>query len=510
MSVAFTSDTGADAPLPTLDDLLRRVLTDRAADPSPTSRILATLTLALDRGFAPAAARRSILRLGSEPVRVVARSDRSWYRLVKAARSHIALVGSSASTPPGQLPAARLHVARSVVGHLLAPARPGVGVGKKAQVTARAALAVLGAQTLLDGRGYSNALASRDWLALQTNLTPGNAGIVLGNLVKLGWIKRQNSTSLGTARWSFTKLSRDEGDRAWAWADTIETLATGDYGADPLAELISEVPHPAFAYSEVLGMRAWLAAASGLGGVDPEVLGLTKRSARDLRRRVTAALPGLGAERLRPQLDAHAEESLAMFIKADRKTDLAQLVDERNAERARFAAEKAERAEDRSYVRSLLREVWPAVGDAPDSASTSEDIDAWTGRAARYFSGPGRIHDATLLPVARQLLTSTLERRGVLIELAADVVRRVLPKTETDYIASVEAVAGSVPANTSELQEWTTAAAAFMYGSGSPALTSDQVINGQLLLREQIIEAGHAERHADQVAQFVMRLAAAA
>ena len=461
--VQFTTSPSERLTPRELDDSLRRPLTDRPSNRTPTSRVLACLTKGLALGVSPSAIRYSARRLvgSSDPVRAIIDSDRSWSALVLRARKFVA----GQTTPGSDASPARLAVARRLVGHLLAPApRESVGVlaGKKdvaagradevgerilgtrpivsakAQQSARACLAVIAVQSLSDGRDFDSSIASMAWLAMQLNLSEGNARKATRNLERLGWVSRLNATSQGAARWRLRPLSRDKDQIAWDHADTVTAIAGASYDDNPLAAVLMSATHPAWAYSEDLGIAGWLATVSGLAAVRPEKLGLGVDRARKLRRKVTELLPALTTQPLTPQLDELSEITLAVFIKRDRELAHDELVAARQQERDTFAARrKAERVDEKYCEREIIKPALKALHGFPTGEWDRETVNRWLAAdkpkgwigAYGYFKGPGRVHDATLVPVVRKKLRWLMTNFGVDEKSAIWITDQLVPAT---------------------------------------------------------------------------------
>ena len=447
-----------------LDAALRRPLLDRASgNRTPSARVLAALTKGFALGCSPSAVRFSARRVtaATDPVRAVIDSDRSWSVLALRARQFV----DGQATPSSDVSSARLSVARRLVGHVLAPARrevvrvaatrAGVKAGQsrevgemiiatrpvvsaRGQVSARACLAVMASQALGDGKDFDSALASMAWLATELNMTEKNAKLTTRRVEKLGWISRLNSTSKGAARWRLKPLTLAEDEIAWAHSEMVTAIASGHYEDDPLAAALMSVRHSAWAYSEELGLAAWLAVVSGLAAVPPQDLGLGARTAKALRRQVAQSLPALTTQPLLPQLDELGELSLAVFIKRDRELAHDELVAARQQERDEFAERrKAERIDEKYVEKEIIRPALKVLNGFPMGDWTRETINKWMAPdsarswigAFGYFRGPGRIHDGSLVPVVRKKLNWLMTHAGVETETAAWITDQLVPAT---------------------------------------------------------------------------------
>ena len=459
-SVQFVPSPSERLSSSELDDALRRPLTDRASgNRTPTARALAALTRGFALGVSPSAVRYSARRVtaATDPVRAVIDSDRSWSVLALRTRQFV----DGQTAPDAGVSPTRLSVARRLVGHVLAPAqrevvRVVVGADVKAgrarivgtrpvvsargQVTARACLAVMASQALGDGKDFDSALASMAWLATELNMTEKNAKLATRRVEKLGWISRLNSTSKGAARWRLKPLTPKEDEIAWAHSETVTAIASGHYEDDPLAAALMSVRHSAWAYSEELGLSTWLAVVSGLAAVPPQDLGLGTRTAKALRRQVAEVLPALTTQPLLPQLDELAENTLAVFVKADRELAHDELVAARQQERDEFAARrKAERIDEKYCEREIVRPALKVLNGFPSGEWDRETINRWLAAdkpkgwigAYGYFRGPGKIHDVSLVPVVRKKIQWLMTHAGVEVETADWITDQLVPTTLT-------------------------------------------------------------------------------
>ena len=463
-SVQFVPSPSEHLSSSELDQAIRRPLLDRSPGRTPSGRVLATLTKGFALGCSPSAVRFSARRVTAtnDPVRTVIDSDRSWSALSMRARRFV----DGQTAPDAGVSPTRLSVARRLVGHVLAPAQrevvrvaatgADVKVGRarvvgemivgtrpvvsaRGQVTARACLAVMASQTLGDGKDFDSALASMAWLATELNQTEKNAKLTTRRVEKLGWISRLNSTSKGAARLRLKPLTPEEDEIAWAHSETITAIASGHYEDDPLAAALMSVRHSAWAYSEELGLSAWLAVVSGLAAVPPQDLGLGTRTAKALRRKVTELLPALTTQPLTPQLDEFSEITLAVFIKRDRELAHDELVAARQQERDAFIARrKAERVDERYVEKEVIRPALKVLHGFPTDEWDREMINKWLASDDRgwigafgYFRGPGKIHDASLVPTTRKKLNWLMTHAGVETETAAWITDQLVPATLT-------------------------------------------------------------------------------
>ena len=455
-----------------LDSALRRPLLDRASgNRTPSARVLAALTKGFALGCSPSAVRYSARRVtaATDPVRAVIDSDRSWSVLALLARKFV----DGQTAPSSGVSSARLSVARRLVGHVLAPAQrvavwvAATGADVKAgrsrevgemivgtrpvvsargQVSARACLAVLASQSLLDGKDFDSSIASMAWLATELNQTEKNAKLTTRRVERLGWVSRLNSTSKGAARWRLKPLTPEEDEIAWVHSATITAIASGHYADDPLAAVLTSVRHSAWAYSEELGLSAWLAVVSGLAAVPPQDLGLGARSAKALRHRVTELLPAIATQPLTPQLDELAENTLAVFIKDDRELAHDELVAARQTERDEFTARrKAERVDEKYCEREIIKPALKVLNGFPTGEWDREIINRWMASDDRgwigayaYFRGPGKIHDASLVPTVRKKITWLMTNKGVTEEeTAAWITDQLVPSPDTKWSALI-------------------------------------------------------------------------
>ena len=464
-SVQFVASPLVRLSASDLDQAIRRPLLDRSPGRTPSGRVLAALAKGFALGCSPSAVRFSARRVTAtnDPVRTVIDSDRSWSALSMRARRFV-----GGQTAPGAgLSPARVSVARRLVAHVLASARREVvrvaatradvkaglaqeisemiiatrpAVSARGQVSARACLAVLASQSLIDGKDFDSSIASMAWLATELNMTEKNAQLTTRRVERLGWVSRLNSTSKGAARWRLKPLLPEEDEIAWVNSATITAIASGHYADDPLAAALMSVRHPVWAYSADFGLSAWLAVVSGLAAVPPQDLGLGTRTAKALRRRVAESLPALTTQALVPQLDELSEVSLATFIKRDRELAHGELVAARQQERDAFAARrKAERGDERYVEKEIIKPALKALSGFPTHEWGRETINkwmaadparGWTGAFA-YFRGPGKIHDVSLLPVVRKKIQWLMTHAGVETETADWITDQLVPTTLT-------------------------------------------------------------------------------
>ena len=448
-TVRFTDSPASRLTKSELDALLRRPLLDRSASSTPTARIQAALCAGLRNDAAtPTEIRYSLRRLATPDSQLafIIASDRAWARHVASARSYLA---TASGTSDDGLLNARLSVARKLVGHLLTPLPAGGGAGGKkmlsprAEVSARAALTIVGLQSLNDGNDFDSSIASAGFLALELNLEDKASVRALRNAESVGWLTRLNPTSQGTARWRLRTLTAAEDTTAWEHSETVTALASGRPEEDNLADLINALgTSPAFQYSENVGFQGWLAMVAALSGVPAEQLGLGKAYAKRLRHAVAEAftgLPGIGmGVPLAPQLDVVAENTLAVFIKADARRDHAELVAKRQQERDAFAARRREeRVLEKQIQREYITPSLKALSSYPTAEWPAEGIVQWlngspahgiVGAAAWWQAGPGRVRDEVLATACRKQLAWMLTRNGLSAERARWVVDQLVPE----------------------------------------------------------------------------------
>ena len=360
----------------------------------------------------------------AEPlVHAAAGNPTRWFKLLQAARVHIATVHS-----PAGVADLRLQVARRLVARVTTPIIPGTATGQQ-QIRARAALAVIGLNQI--ELGYDSILVSGTWLGSRLGVSRPMATGILKTLEKdLGWIRRvgQRGSALKWKLTKFTGTQRDElGDRSLLHGDAVDALASMDYAGSPLAELIASAAHPAWNYSRVrrspdseevvaiLGSRAWVSAVH-YHSVLPmsEGLGLQQRALLKLQRQVAGELPAVFDARvpLLAALDAHALASGALVYRAERDSlaSAAAAVDRQRI--AEFRVVSAARHAARKALAAVLRKAWTdrgVLGRVPEDVS---ELATWTGHAAQVVAEGGLVVQASDLGTAKEFLSNIVVHRG--------------------------------------------------------------------------------------------------
>jgi hypothetical protein len=422
VTVSFSQSSQRTASSDDLVPTIRRILGDTSATGGTGARLRACLCAGFARpGVTSADVRRVILAVAQSDSGVarVARS-KVWPKIVREAS---AVVDSNAQTDALSVTNRMLSVARSSVGRLLLPLsaepiaaaagrrdvaagraaeigevivvrRPPFGISPRAEVTARAALAVIGG-TILASRTWDSALFSADWLALQLNCSRRTAVRAAGNCVKLGWLRRSTS-SHGIPRYRLTQVRGAEAGIADEFEDTVTALATGRFSDDALAELIiSLATDHVWAYSERwAGTRGWAAAVSALACVQPATVGLTARDGRRLRKEIAAVfdeagLSGLGVAPLGEQLPIVAELTLSDFVYRDRLAEY-------EAEQGRLAEERMAFTERRRAERELEKRLEEAVFKPAQKFSAlpkgdwgQQELEAYVGKTRTWWNSVG-------------------------------------------------------------------------------------------------------------------------
>ena len=420
MAVYFTDDS-AVVPLPLdLGKVLFPALRSTHGNATPDAVILRVLVAGLTaEPPVPATVVRrwvSVHALAEPLVQSAASNSSRWFRLLKAARKHIASVNS-----PAGIADLRLQIARRMVARVTTPIAPGL-ISHQREVRARAAIAIISLQQI--ELGYEAILVSGTWLGSRLGLNRSTSSSILKTLEKdLGWIRRvgQRGSAL---KWKLTKLSGPQGDelrdRALVHGETIDAIASMNYTDTALAELIATVAHPAWNYSrarkagsdepsQILGSRAWVAAVH-YWAVLPKSdgLGLPLRALAKLQREVTGEIPG-AFNRLVPlteSLDAHAAASGALIYRAERDTAAAADAAVDRQRIAEFRIVNAARHAARKALAAVLRKAWSGHGVLGRVPTEVGELAAWTGQAAQTVAEGGVTVQKSDLASAREFLTN--------------------------------------------------------------------------------------------------------
>ena len=427
MTVYFT-DTPADtAPALDLNSVLYPALRSKHGATAPTAVLLRIIVAGLTaEPPIPASVIRRWLAahaLAEPLVQAAAANPARWFKLLQAARVHIATVHS-----PAGVANLKLQVARRMVARITTPIVPGTATGQQ-QIRARAALAVIGLNQI--ELGYESILVSGTWLGSRLGVSRPMATGILKTLEKdLGWIRRvgQRGSAL---KWKLTRFAgpqRDElRDRSLLHGSAVDALSSMNYSDDPLAELIASAAHPAWNYSRVrrspdseevvaiLGSRAWVAAVHHYAALPVgEGLGLPKSALGKLQRQVAGELPAVFDARvpLLAALDAHALASGALVYRAERDALAAAAAAVDRQRIAEFRVVSAARHAARKALAAVLRKAWTdrgVLGRVPEDVA---ELATWTGHAAQVVAEGGLVVQPSDLETAKTFLINLVIYRG--------------------------------------------------------------------------------------------------
>jgi hypothetical protein len=423
-SVRFSSTPApAGSTLPDLAPLLGRVLYSKhGAGSGQGQQILrAMICSAIGSGHHPNAVRFFVLG-NPNAAHLIPLLDRSsWHSIVSSARAYYSLVNDAGDGARAK----RLPWSRAGIARLVSPMPADANISLRMEVRLRITLAVLMSRAL--ETGYDTLLATAGWLALEMNTTPAQAARVLAVMEGLRWIYRVRGGGMGV-RYRFVKLPTVElREKAWEHNVTVDALANNEPGADPLAQLITLVREPAFAYSESLGHRAWLRLALPHVPAADKRLGLSASSYRALGKALASELPGAldGAIDLEQALQEYGEQSLAVFIREDRAIDLAALAKENLARLQAVRELKDKQFADVKAARLILRNGWDAVGRVPDGTAPGAEIKSWVDASAAHFVDSPV--EPQMLEVVKEQLRGILTKRGHEGGLVTRIADYVLP-----------------------------------------------------------------------------------
>lgn len=313
-------------PLSTYDPILGPTLAARIAWPSALDIALAVALRGLDAGIAPGAI-YSWLSLRT-------RTDNRFAAITSSPRRFSSLVITparakrAASSRPAGRRAEAVHVARRCLGLLCTPAPTSItDTGQRIVwtldgrrvpfprlVDARQALAIVGLaliESILD-EGRDTVLVSGAWLAVQMGVDDRKARSALRTCVDLGWVRLVTKRAGSSGRYDLGKrnarwLSQEARTFAYNHPFSVEAFVERTPSADPLAEVITAVAHPAVSYH--LRVKPWLAGVSMEAGTPLTHLGLARGVKAAQTAWLNALAPGFTDRpeaTLAEALDAHA------------------------------------------------------------------------------------------------------------------------------------------------------------------------------------------------------------
>ncbi|MHC5796161.1 hypothetical protein ACVXZ4_08390 [Lacisediminihabitans sp. FW035] len=429
MSVAFTSNP-ADSVKVDVDKLVGAALAGYAGGAPGRRQVLAALCAALPAGATATEVRFSLLRLGDENVKAIARGARSglYRQLVRAARG-FTLSGSSSLPGAADARAQKVaSVSRCLVGILTAPVDPvAVGVSDRMIVSCRHVFAVIGMMEIdhLRATGKHGVLLTRSFVAAKTGRSFEGARDVLNALKKLGWIRKVKDVSGGVGRYRIAaQLTPVQAEAAWVNADVVDALAVGALTTNDGAAIISSAAAPIWMFWEGhLGSRAYVRALAGAVELaEGDRLGLTKQAYGKLAQDLLRDLPGLGelGLDLALYLADLGDRTIATDLAEDRMREL-------KAQSAARTAALNERRDDAKYVAHIFREVWAreGVGLVPAALESRDTIRAWASAAARELGA--EITDPGMRQIGAGLLRRDLVKFGHDDAVAKSIVVFILP-----------------------------------------------------------------------------------
>jgi hypothetical protein len=428
LTVHFTDAPEVTGPALDLDlDALFPALRSKHGNSDPDAVLLRVLVAGLTSNPPlPATAIRRWLAshaLAEPLVQAAAANPGRWFRLLQAARKHVASINS-----PAGLADLRLQIARRMVARISTPIPAGATTPQR-EVRARHALAIIGLNQI--ELGYESIVVSGTWLGSRLGVTRITATAILKTLEKdLGWIRRvgQRGSAL---KWKLTKFVGPQGDelrdRALLHGDAVDALASMHYDEDRLAELIASAAHPAWSYSRarrapdsdelvaILGSRGWVAAVHHYAALPAdEGLGLPKAALSKLKKQVNAELPAVFDRHvpLLEALDAHAVASGAIVYRAERDALAAAEAAVDRARIAEFRIVNAARHAARKALAAVLRKAWSDRGPLGRVPEDVDELAAWTGRAAQIVAEGGLVVQTSDLASAREFIANHVIYRG--------------------------------------------------------------------------------------------------
>lgn len=310
------SDTPSEVALSELDPILGPVLAYSSG--SAESRVLALLTKGLDRAapLSPEAIRLWIRsrcvdgymfgsatdaiggRHGTHEPRGHSRSRRSrdiayemrslaksegWGQLVASARERVI----SSSGDGRDVRGASLDIAlRTVAGVLMELPSTGNAVQVRTNVGARAALALIGMVALKDNRGWDSVIMSFARGAAELGVDWRAVASWTKLLEERGVVTRPRAQAFVASRFRVKKLSGKRLKRARQWEGAAAALV--DEVAEPIAMVLRSVTHPAWTYSDKIGLMHWALLLATTAGVPPEAFGIRPKVQRRLRTELTS------------------------------------------------------------------------------------------------------------------------------------------------------------------------------------------------------------------------------
>jgi len=323
----------------------------------------------------------------------------------------------------------RREVARRGLARLLSPTPEGLKVSARADATTRAVFAHMVSRWVELATDGKNALIySPAWAGVQVNLSARQVTRALSHLEKeYRWIRRAGSAGGGRILWRLTQLNDPFlRETAWAVADAIDALADGQPERDAVAATLLTAGHHAWHYSKELGSRAFLTLVAHHAGPGMTA-GVSVTSLRTARKALDAyGLRTVAAEALPARLDTIGEETLAVFIRADREVAHAAEVEETRRKLAEFRAKRDAQYEARKRARAFLRQVHEHVGKVPAAADGKQALEQWVPRLAAVLAG--RVAASAVDAVVAELETA-LVRAGHEQPVVAKVVGFVRART---------------------------------------------------------------------------------
>lgn len=213
-------------------------------------------------------------------MRSLAKSQ-GWGQLVDSARAR----AFSSSGDGRDSRGVAFDIARRVVAGVMMQL-PGEPVLLKSNVGARAALALIGLKMLSDEEVLDSAIASYAWVAAELGVKWRAPSTWLKLLESRRVVTRPRGAAFVPSRYRVRALTKRQVKLASQWDGVARALTDGEAG--PIARVLSSVKHPAWTYSDKLGLTHWAMLLADTADIDPMRFGIRPRMAKRLRRELTA------------------------------------------------------------------------------------------------------------------------------------------------------------------------------------------------------------------------------
>ncbi|MDQ4214059.1 hypothetical protein [Microbacterium capsulatum] len=236
-------------------------------------------------------------------MRSLANSE-GWGQLVASARERVI----SSSGDGRDVRADSVDLARRILAGVLMEL-PGDPVQVRTNVGARAAFALIGMAMLDDERGWDSVIMSFARVGAELGVERRAASSWVKVLEDRGLVTRPRAQAFVASRFRVRKPSGKRLKRAQEW-DGI-AVAFGDDAVEPVALVLRSVTHPAWTYSDKLGLMHWALLLATTANVDPAVFGIKPKVQKRLHAELKSEyemVPGVVVPYLGEILDRLADD----------------------------------------------------------------------------------------------------------------------------------------------------------------------------------------------------------